>query len=289
VSNVVSGTCTGYAKPSWQSGLQGVPNDGVRDLPDVSLFSAGGAGAPWHHGYIICFSDTSRYGTPCSQSPSGWSYPWGGTSFATPIWAGIQALINQQTGEQRQGNPNVRLYQIATAEYGNAGKLASCRSDNGLPLSLASCVFYDVTSSDTNVPCQADGGTLYNCFNPFRTYGILSPDNNAEEPAYTAFPGWDFATGIGTVNVANLVAAWSPKTGTHDFSSDGKSDILFRSTGASPTTVAMWLMNGSSIAGSGSVASVPTSYSIVGQRDFNGDGKADLLWRDTGGNLYMWS
>jgi serralysin len=40
--------------------------------------------------------------------------------------------------------------------------------------------------------------------------------------------------------------------------------------------------------GSGTVASVATAYSIIGQHDFDGDGKADLLWRDSSGNLYMW-
>jgi len=75
---------------------------------------------------------------------------------------------------------------------------------------------------------------------------------------------------------------------THDFNGDGYSDILWRGTGASPTTVAMWLMNAGAIQSSGTVAAVSTSYSIVGQRDFNGDGDADLLWRDTSGNLYMW-
>src|SRR6185312_11930965 len=39
VENTVSGTCAGYAKPSWQA-LYGVPADGVRDTPDVSLMSA---------------------------------------------------------------------------------------------------------------------------------------------------------------------------------------------------------------------------------------------------------
>ena len=52
----VGGTCAGYAKPSWQSGLFGNPNDGVRDLPDVSLFSANGI---WGHFFVFCYSDTA--------------------------------------------------------------------------------------------------------------------------------------------------------------------------------------------------------------------------------------
>jgi len=79
-----------------------------------------------------------------------------------------------------------------------------------------------------------------------------------------------------------------PPTNSHDFNGDAKSDILFRNTGSPSSTVAMWLMNGGSILSSGSVATIPNSYSIIGQRDFDGDGDTDLLWRDTSGNLYMW-
>ncbi len=50
-SGVVSGTCAGYAKPTWQSGLFGNPSDGVRDIPDVSLFAANGV---WGHYYVVC-------------------------------------------------------------------------------------------------------------------------------------------------------------------------------------------------------------------------------------------
>ena len=99
---VVSGNCAGYPKPSWQAGVVGIPNDGVRDLPDVSLFAGNGLRS---HYYVFCYSDpTSGYGgAPCTGAPSGWSSA-GGTSFATPIMAGIQALANQNAGG-RQGNP----------------------------------------------------------------------------------------------------------------------------------------------------------------------------------------
>jgi len=50
----------------------------------------------------------------------------------------------------------------------------------------------------------------------------------------------------------------------------------------------MWLMSGGQIASAGTVAIIANTYSIIGRRDFNGDGNADILWRDTGGNPYMW-
>ena len=95
---MVSGTCEGWPKPSWQSGFLGNPADGVRDIPDVSLFAANGA---WNHIYIICYSDPRPGGVsdgsaPCTGSVSGWSTS-GGTSFTAPIFAGIQALVNQYT------------------------------------------------------------------------------------------------------------------------------------------------------------------------------------------------
>ena len=49
------------------------------------------------------------------QSPSNWAGA-GGTSFTSPILAGIQALVVQKWG--RQGNPNPIYYKIAHAEYG---------------------------------------------------------------------------------------------------------------------------------------------------------------------------
>jgi len=203
-SQVVSGTCAGYAKPSWQSVL-GNPSDGVRDIPDVSLFAANGL---WGHYYIFCDSDTANGGTACSGAPSGWSGA-GGTSFASPIWAGFQALINQSSGS-KQGNPNTILYSLASTEYGASGN-SSCSSTLGNEAE-STCIFYDVTQGDMDVNCS---GT-HSCYLPSGHYGVLSTSDSAYDPAYTTTTGWDFATGIGTVNVANLVSAW-PSSGTPDF------------------------------------------------------------------------
>src|SRR5208282_2149198 len=106
LTDITNGTCKGLPKPSWQSVL-GNPADGVRDIPDVSLFAANGI---WDHYYPYCFSDLSYGGAACTGAPSNWAGA-GGTSFSSPIFAGIQALVNQKWG--RQGNPNPVYYKIA--------------------------------------------------------------------------------------------------------------------------------------------------------------------------------
>ena len=196
VNGVVSGTCQGWPKPTWQSVL-GNPNDGVRDTPDISLFSGDGL---WGHYYVFCWSDTAKGGAACSGDPSGWSGA-GGTSFAAPIMAGIQALVNQKTGE-RQGNPNPVYYSLAANEYGSVGS-SFCKSSLGAAVS-AVCVFYDVTQGDMDVNCTGAS----NCYLPSGTQGVLSTSNTSFNSAYSATTGWDFATGIGTINAANLVNSW---------------------------------------------------------------------------------
>jgi hypothetical protein len=204
ISGVISGTCTGWPKPSWQSGFLGNPADTVRDLPDVSMFASFG---PWRHAYAICFSDTANQGTTCDGTAAGWSTGWGGTSFGSPIWAGIQALINQYTGST-QGNPNPVLYKLAAAEYGANGSSA-CNSSNGNTVS-SSCIFYDVTAGDMVAPCTNYPNTsnYFSCYRPSGTYGVMSTNPSAYAPAFATGTGWDFATGIGTVSVYNLITNW---------------------------------------------------------------------------------
>ncbi len=206
VNGVVGGSCAGYAKPSWQA-VPGDPNDSVRDIPDVSLFAANGL---WSHFYVFCYSDTANGGAACTGAPSGWTAA-GGTSFASPIMAGVQALINQKTGA-RQGNPNAMFYSLAATQFSGNGS-ASCNSSLGNGVA-GSCVFYDVTLGDMSVECT----TTNNCFDSADGYGVLSTSSSVLQPAYGTTTGWDFATGIGTINVANLVNAWPGSAPPPDFS-----------------------------------------------------------------------
>ncbi|MGA8528061.1 MAG: S53 family peptidase, partial [Candidatus Sulfotelmatobacter sp.] len=105
-----------YAKPSWQAGT-GVPADGKRDVPDVALSSAG------HDGYLIY--------------QNGELYVVGGTSAASPSFAGVMALVVQNTAA-RQGNASVAFYSLASKQRAGGAS-----------------VFHDTTIGNNSVPGQA--------------------------------------------------------------------------------------------------------------------------------------
>ncbi len=105
-----------YPKPSWQTG-PGVPADGHRDVPDLSLT------ASTHDGYLVAMN--------------GEFYVYGGTSAPTPSLAGLMALAVQKAGA-RLGNANPGLYALAVKQA-NAG----------------AAVFHDVSSGNNSVPGQS--------------------------------------------------------------------------------------------------------------------------------------
>jgi uncharacterized repeat protein (TIGR01451 family) len=188
---VVSGSCAGWAKPLWQAGAPGNPGDGVRDLPDVSLFAGNGF---LFHAYVVCDSAEKS----CSGAPSTW-YAAGGTSFAAPILAGMQALVNQTYGSQ--GNPNYAYYELAASQAANGALDCSAAAGNAVS---SGCVFYDVVSGDNDVNCT---GT-YDCYDPSGANGAVSTGTSLFGDAYASGRGWDFATGLGSVNATNLVQYW---------------------------------------------------------------------------------
>ncbi len=91
-----------FAEPSWQSAYGGaLAGASGKGVPDVAL------NADPFTGYSIY--DTSSVYTSAS---AGWTDGWGGTSFASPNWAGITALLDQANGGALGFLPPT-LYQVA--------------------------------------------------------------------------------------------------------------------------------------------------------------------------------
>lgn len=192
----------GYAKPSWQTGT-GVPADGKRDLPDVSLFAAVRSASGSF--YVVCQADALSPTGPPSCNPSSGSFSFlgvGGTSASVQAFAGIMALVNQKTGA-RQGNANFVLYRLA-AQGG-----ASCDSSAAGTVTNAACIFYDVTKAGSNISVACAGGSP-NCSNASSGgFGVLVDPAHTSTPAWGTTGGYDLATGLGSVNATNLANNWS--------------------------------------------------------------------------------
>jgi subtilase family serine protease len=206
IPGVVSGTCKGNPKPLYQFGVPGVPNDGLRDQPDVSLFASNGA---WGSFYLECMSDTAQGGAVCTVRNDAVVQGGGGTSFSAPAMAGIQALINQKFG--RQGDANYVYYALAHQQFTQRNPSACDASKTNGTLPAANCVFHDITRGDMDIPCgQNPDGKFYDCFGASGStiIGELSNSNSKSAPAYPATPGYDLATGLGSVDATNLFNAW---------------------------------------------------------------------------------
>ncbi len=108
------GPSTSVSKPAYQV-APGVPEDGKRDQPDVALLAS-----PSIPGYAIVIE--GRFAMV------------GGTSVATPSWAGIVALLNQAAQPDGSGVLNYALYPLGQKQYAEDGP----------------AVFYDVTDGDTS-------------------------------------------------------------------------------------------------------------------------------------------
>ncbi len=176
------GESLAWLTPTWQTGIPNASDD-ARDLPDVSLFASNGFLGSF---YIICEKDQT--GGVCDLTDFDF-LGYGGTSVATPAFAGIMALVNQKNGGP-QGVPGLILYSLA-AKQPNA--------------------FHDIniltgtTTTTISMPCET--GTN-NCLTntPSDAFGVLTGWNTG--------PGYDLATGLGSVDAANLVNNWGKVTFT---------------------------------------------------------------------------
>jgi subtilase family serine protease len=164
---------SGYTKPGWQTG-PGVPADGERDLPDVSLFASNGANLS---AYAICATEGE-----CAVGSGGNAEVFlvGGTSASSPAMAGILALVNQKYG--RQGQANFTLYPLAQQKP---------------------AAFHDITVGSNSEVC---GGVADPPICVLQWNGIYGT------PQYSAGPGYDQASGLGSVDASVLVNSWNSIT-----------------------------------------------------------------------------
>src|SRR6267154_1187747 len=211
---------TGSLKPSWQNGL----GDSARDIPDVSLFSSdGGPVSPQPRSksfYVVCQSDQDISGdTGCNLTKFTSTSPFhdfqavGGTSAATPTFAGIIALVNQRVATS--GNPTPRQGNVNYVLYGLAKTAANvCVSSSITPPS--GCVFNDVVKGNISVACVGGSANCSNTSTAANQFGALATAKGGTTPAFNTAAGYDLATGLGSVNVASLLTKWaSPSlTGT---------------------------------------------------------------------------
>ncbi len=150
------GASVNFAKPSWQVGA-GVPPDNARDVPDIALASSAD-----HDGFQV-------------YTKGNWSV-FGGTSVASPSFAGIVALLNHyqvQNGYAASGagNINPRLYAMAQS---------------------TPSAFHDIlTGTNLVTPCTS---TSRNC--------------SVKPVGFNAGPGYDLVTGLGSIDAYKLVTNW---------------------------------------------------------------------------------
>ena len=177
------------SKPTWQTGVPGIPNDNARDVPDVAFYAS-----PDLPGYLLCTSDQSFWGPQQTGScGSGFRASatdasltvGGGTSFAAPIFAGMVGILNQAQGYvSGQGFLNPMLYSLAS------------NSTN------YTAIFHDVTTGNNECPSSL-GSTFCSA---------------ASEGSYATTTGYDQVTGLGSINLGALVPLWpaasSPLIGT---------------------------------------------------------------------------
>jgi subtilase family serine protease len=228
VANNLDGTGGGasifFSKPDWQTGT-GVPTDGARDVPDVA-FNASNT----HDSYILCVTDSTLPAGPCAsgfRDASSNLNRAGGTSFGAPTFAGLVAILNQKFSPTGQGNVNPTLYAVA----------ASTPS-----------AFHDITTGNNIVPCGA--GTP-NC-----------PTTGTLQYGFSAGPGYDQVTGLGSIDASALANAWT--TGnptTADYTMFGTISNISAPGGSGSSTITVDARNGFS----GTVAltcTAPTSAFI---------------------------
>jgi subtilase family serine protease len=166
------------------------------------------SGSNGHDPYIFCSQNSCVTGFRNSSNNLKLA---GGTSFGAPTFAGIVAILNQKINATNgQGNVNPTLYSLA----------ASTPS-----------AFHDITTGNNIVPC---GQGTPNC-----------PTTAPLQYGFSAGVGYDQVTGLGSLDVNNLVGAWSSGNPTAaDFQMYGTVATIAAPGGTATSTITIDGRNG---------------------------------------------
>jgi len=142
---------------------------GISAVPPMRNLPDVSLTAAGHDPYLVCLQGS------CENNEFEGVF---GTSASVQTFGGIMALVRQKVGA-RVGQADYVFYKLAAAET-----LASCNGSQATPVPATTCIFYDTTVGNNAVP------------------GITGGD-------YPATVGYDRASGLGSVNITNLVNQWS--------------------------------------------------------------------------------
>ena len=247
-------TCAPTPKPLWQTG-PGVPADGARDTPDVSLFASNGANLS---AYPICAAAGDCAPGSGDQAKI---FLVGGTSASTPAMAGIMALVSQKYG--RQGQADFTLYPLAQQKP---------------------AAFHDVTKGSNDEICEVGTGgcmsgatTLYPA-GP--TYDLASGLGSVD--ANVLVNDWNSVTFQGTTTTLELSSAHT----THGQPVTVAAKVAPGSGGGTPTGSVAIVTNSPTIASQGQVSFPLTEGSGGGSVNFLPGGSYEVTAKYSGDGIF---
>jgi subtilase family serine protease len=200
------GVSTLTSRPSWQTGVTGIPSGSYRLVPDNA-------------GYLYCSSDSNATGITgsCSDgfrdSSDEYLTVAGGTSFAAPIFSGMLAIINQKLNSTGQGVINSTLYSLAASSTTYAS------------------AFHDITSGSNECTagssyCESAGESEYPATTGYdEASGLGSVDL---DKLLTAWP---------TTSASSLTASTTTLTAASSSPASGASDAITITVASSSTSL----------------------------------------------------
>ncbi len=243
------GVSSVYAKPAWQAGT-GVPADGKRDVPDVSLSAAG------HDGYLVY--------------QEGGLYVVGGTSAASPSFAGVMALVVQHTAA-REGNANTVFYSLGSKQRAGGASVFHdiIKGNNSVPglAGFNATVGYDQATGLGSI----DGSVLVNHWSDAsvvpayqaavsaNSLSVTSGSKNSVTLHVTVSGGFDAAVAFSVTGLpSGVAAAFTPAM----LSAPGSGSSVLRFTASSSVKAGVYSVTVSATSGSTS-QHMPVAVKVV--------------------------